>query len=111
MKRLILSCAIALFIFTSCGYEWDLDNVPSCIKDEIKNASRGGAKEAKVTQYLYNGENVFAFDPGVVYPDIMYTIVNEDCEVVCQFGGFAGLNTCPNFLENAELIGVIWENN
>lgn len=111
MKKLILSLSILFLLFASCENDASLESIPSCIQQDIKNASRDGSSEATVTQYIYNGQNVYAFDPGIVYPDIMFTVVNEACEVICQIGGIAGLNTCPDFNENAEVVGVIWRNN
>lgn len=111
MKKLILSLSTLVLLFSSCENDPSLEDVPSCIQQDIKNASRNGSSEATVTQYIYNGQNVYAFDPGIVYPDIMFTVVNEACEVICQIGGIAGLNTCPDFNENAEIVGVIWRNN
>lgn len=111
MKKVILTAFFLSFFLISCENDPALEEVPSCIQADIKNAIRDGNSEASLTQYLYNGENVYGFDPGVVYPDIMYTIVNENCEVICQFGGIAGMNTCPDFEENAEVIGILWKNN
>lgn len=111
MKKLILSLSVILLVFTSCENEQVLEDIPSCIRTDIESASKNGSSEASVTQYLYNGQNVFSFDPGVVYPDIMTTVVNGNCEVVCQFGGIAGMNTCPDFSQNAVVVGVVWKNN
>ncbi|MFY0592248.1 DUF6970 domain-containing protein [Roseivirga sp.] len=112
MKKYFLSLFIGATLFlTSCGEDTSVAELPSCIQAEIKAAQNIKSSEASVTEYLYNGEKVFGFDPGLVYPDMMTTIVNEDCEVVCQFGGIAGLMTCPDFNENAEVIGIIWQNN
>jgi len=110
MKKFLFSLSIFALVFTSCENDPALDDIPSCVQEEIKEASRSKDSGAKLTQYRYNAESVYAFEPGEVYPDILFSVVNEHCAVVCQFGGFAGMNTCPDFSENAELVGVLWEN-
>ncbi|OEK04881.1 DUF6970 domain-containing protein [Roseivirga misakiensis] len=112
MKKHLFYFIVFLAVgLVSCDENSTVGDLPSCIQDEIEGAQKLKQSEASVIEYLYNGERVFGFDPGVVYPDIMSTIVNEDCEVICQFGGIAGLNTCPDFQENAEEIGVVWQGN
>jgi len=111
MKKLLTYFFFLSFLILSCENDDVLEDLPSCIQSEIESASQGGSNEASLTQYRYNGQIVYSFDPGLVYPDMMTTVVNEDCEVVCQFGGIAGMNTCPDFSQNAEVIGVVWKNN
>ncbi|OEK00672.1 hypothetical protein BFP97_03745 [Roseivirga sp. 4D4] len=110
MKKLLTYFFFLSCLVLSCENDDVLSDLPSCIQSEIESASQGGSSEASLTQYRYNGQVVYSFNPGIVYPDMMTTVVNEDCEVVCWFGGFAGTNTCPDFVENAEVIGVIWRN-
>jgi len=86
--------------------------LPSCIEDQIKSEVKHSPvrepDKASVKAYLYNDEKVYIFDPGSGYADWLYTAYNSDCEVICQFGGLAGMNTCPDFNEKAEYLGLIW---
>ncbi|HEY9116871.1 MAG TPA: hypothetical protein VIN11_03540, partial [Roseivirga sp.] len=87
--------------------------LPSCveaqIQQEVSNGDKREPTRAHVDAYQYEGEKIYIFDPGSGYADWLYTAYNQDCEVICEFGGFAGLNTCPDFNKKAEYLGVIWE--
>lgn len=51
----------------------------------------------RITQYFYQGECVFLIDGCVGCDDNLTTVYNVDQEVICEFGGIAGVNTCPDF--------------
>ncbi len=40
----------------------------------------------------------------------MDQVYNCQGQVICQFGGIAGLNTCPDFYDTATDKKVIWKN-
>ena len=112
MKKVILITLISYLAF-SCD-TLDIPNgLPECIEDQIKSEVRNiqmrEPNKASVEAYLYNGEKVYIFNPGSGYADWLSTAYSQNCEVICEFGGFAGLNTCPDFDETAETLGIIWE--
>jgi hypothetical protein len=51
----------------------------------------------RITQYFYQGECVFLIDGCVGCNDNLTTLYNAEKEVICEFGGIAGVNTCPDF--------------
>lgn len=112
MKKLCILLLISWLTF-SCENLDIPSGLPSCIEDQIKselmNHQVRSPKKSQVKAYLYLGEKVFIYDPGSGYTDWLYTAINQECEVICEFGGFAGLNTCPDFNEQAEYLGIIWE--
>lgn len=112
MKTLLKSLLVCLIVMSCEGLDIP-GELPSCIEDqikaEVKNSDVREPQKAKVEAYLYKGEKVYIFDPGSGYADWLYTAYNSDCEVICQFGGFAGMNTCPDFNEHSEYLGVVWE--
>lgn len=75
----------------------------------ISNAKRGRNK-GEVIQYNYNDETVFSINTCVECADAMTTVYNCAGETQCQFGGIAGLNTCPDFEDKATDKKVIWSN-
>ena len=112
MKKLSLILIVSIFAF-SCE-NLDLPSeLPNCIEDQIKSEVYQGPKrepnKAHVDAYFYNGEKVYIFDPGSGYADWLFTAYNQDCEVICEFGGISSLNTCTEFDNNSEYLGVIWE--
>lgn len=62
---------------------------------------RMGPAAAEIVQYRYKGEVVFYVDDCYMCPDAMQVVYNCAGQEVCRFGGFAGLNTCPDFFEEA----------
>ena len=112
MKAILKSLIVMLVLMSCEGLDLPGD-LPSCIEDQIKAEVRNSQvrepNKASVEAYLYQGEKVYIFDPGSGYADWLFTAYNTKCEVICQFGGFAGMNTCPDFTENAEYLGLVWE--
>jgi len=51
----------------------------------------------RITQYFYQGECVFLINGCVGCDDNLTTVYNVDQEVICEFGGIGGVNTCPDF--------------
>ncbi|MCD4698013.1 MAG: hypothetical protein K8S16_17450 [Bacteroidales bacterium] len=56
---------------------------------------------AQIIAYKYYDEDVFWIDECYGCPDNLIKIYNCSGEVICEFGGISGLNTCPDFFENA----------
>ncbi|MCV9388964.1 DUF6970 domain-containing protein [Reichenbachiella ulvae] len=56
---------------------------------------------SKVLQWEYEGDCVFQVDHCYQCPDAMSVVYNADQEVICEFGGIAGVDTCPDFHEKA----------
>ena len=63
----------------------------------------------KIIQYNYNGECVFLIDSCVNCDDGSQEVYNEQQELICQFGTIAGLNTCPDFFDEATFEVILWE--
>lgn len=67
--------------------------------------------KVEIYSYLYNNQTVFAVD--TVEPtccDFMDVVYDCSGNVICQFGGIAGLNTCPDFAEKATNKKLIYKN-
>ena len=60
-----------------------------------------GAPGAQIIGYNYNSNDVFLINSCYNCADEMWAVYNCSGEVICQFGGIAGINTCPDFFETA----------
>lgn len=75
----------------------------------IESAEQSSTK-AEVIRYQYKGETVYLIDTCKGCADSMAQVYNCSGEVICQFGGIAGFNTCPDFEGTATNKKVIWKN-
>lgn len=57
--------------------------------------------QQSITQYTYHNEYVFAINNCVGCADGMIMVYDCEKNEVCQFGGIAGSNTCPDFETSA----------
>ena len=64
----------------------------------------------QIIQYDYKNETVFLIDSCNGCNDNLTIIYNCKGEIICEFGGIAGLNTCPDFEKQANNKRVLWEN-
>lgn len=56
-----------------------------------------GPAGTQIIQYFYNGEPVFWVDMCYMCADGLIRVYNCDGEVICEFGGIDGRNTCIDF--------------
>mgnify|MGYP000188359928 CR=1 FL=1 len=119
MKKILL--LFILFTLSSC-----LDTIEetpiTCeytdpLKDlewlkKIKTGFEQSASPSKkrITQYFYKNNVAFMINECVGCADNLVTVYNCYGKVICQFGGINGLNTCPDFEEDASNKLIIWEN-
>lgn len=111
--RLFLSIGIALLI-TSCDNEDPLKEIPKCIENKIETIKDQNVwnPPAKAYSYQYNGETVYYFTPRCC--DIMSTLYDENCKIICSpDGGITGNgdNMCLDFFTNRTDEKLIWEDN
>jgi hypothetical protein len=52
---------------------------------------------------------VFLLTPREGTADVPSVVLTSGCQIICEFGGLAELNTCPDFFGNAEFIEAVWE--
>ena len=104
--KLIYSSIIAV-LFVGCSEDFIATYCPSegegndWLSEMIKDFKRSD-QAAEVYYYEYNGESVFSVNSCVGCADAMTVVYNCQKEVICQFGGIAGLNTCPDFDDQAK---------
>ncbi len=81
-----------------------LENI-QWIKDLINNTDSNGFE---IIQYDYKGQTVFLINSCLNCTDNLITIYDCQQNKVCEFGGIAGLNTCPDFDTEATNATVIF---
>ena len=64
----------------------------------VVNANATGGQ---IIAYKYEGEDVFWVDDCYSCDDKVVVVYNCEGEVICEFGGISGQNTCPDFAEKA----------
>lgn len=106
----LTSCPTDLDFETTCNVDIHLENL-TWLK-EIKNSFEQSSSITKneIVKYEYNNETVFLIDSCKDCADNLIVVYNCEGIVICEFGGIAGLNTCPDFETNAIKIAVLWEN-
>lgn len=82
-------------------YEW-LNNIKLNLEVSAKQSG------AQIIQYTYNQNTVFWIDGCYNCFDNLISIYNDEGEVICEIGGIAGLNTCPDFLDKATDSIMLW---
>lgn len=86
------------------GYCSDLGWLQTIIQNANQNTSK-----AEVIRYRYNNQTVYYINTCLDCADSMAQVYTCAGDVICQFGGIAGLNTCPDFADKATGKKVIWK--
>lgn len=73
-----------------------------------RHKSLGVERKADIYEYTYHGEKLFLADMCVGCPDFVTVVYNCHGDVVCQYGGITGKNTCPDLEEEAISKVLIW---
>ena len=110
MKR-YFSILFPLILLNSCNPFRGKD-IPPCLPSKIQEFDQTyNCDEAKVDCFFFQGQYVYAFDPGVcAYADMQTEILDDHCETLGFLGGIMG-NTEINgvsFFENAQFIETVW---
>ena len=111
MKKVFLVFFILAAACTACS---DIDpDSPDCIKHRTRNfRSEIYCEEgASVKEYLFQGQMVYVFNPGICQFDLTSGVMDEGCETLGYLGGYAG-NIIINgeSFSNAVYQRTIWEN-
>lgn len=113
--RLTSFFIFSLLLLSACNKNGIPSGTASCIKKEIlANKNNPDWQTGSVEEYTFQNKTVYAFLPdGNIIADGSTTIKDENCNTVCNVGGFGGpaINKCngENFYEKAALIRTIWK--
>lgn len=84
-------------IVTTCTIENPLETIQWLQDTRDGFDMQANPLPKRITQYFYEGECVFLIDSCVGCNDNLTTVYNVNQDVICEFGGIAGVNTCPDF--------------
>lgn len=92
MRYVFLIVFLPLSLITSCGKE--KAEKSACIKSEIRSFYKDRpCGDAIVKEYLFQGRNVFVFDPGTCGADMTASVLDNNCTILGYLGGISGNNT------------------
>lgn len=114
---------ILLFIFMSCdddnGTESGTDTMIcntqepladlKWLKDIKTNAEQSESDTAEIYFCIYDDKEGFLVDLCVQCPDALTYFYDCEGNVVCEFGGYLGTNTCPDFEVKISKKELLWK--
>jgi len=69
-----------------------------------------GPQRQMIIKYRYNEEDVFLIDDCYQCADNIITVYDCEKNIVCEFGGIDGRNTCPDFEQNTTNKVILYDN-
>jgi hypothetical protein len=119
MKRM-LNLVVICMLFSSCTESNTDTSKTICLRDAtitpewllqiMNDYSQLSDTKAAIYSYQYKGKCVFMVNDCVDCADNLLKVYNFEGTVICEFGGIIGLNSCPDFQENAKHKERIWSN-
>jgi len=121
MKPQIISILIILLSCSfSCENEQQIENISeNCLNNSplmelewlknIVSEIQSQNNKATIYQCVYNNSHGFIVDLCVQCPDAMTYLYDCNGNVICEFGGYLGANSCPDFDENISDKVLIFE--
>ena len=92
---------------TVCGTTNPLQEI-EWLKNLINELENAPTTEIYI--YTYKGEKVFAVTTCAICPDGVTQVHDCDSNIICVFGGYAGMNICPDFDTLAVKDSLLWKN-
>ena len=81
------------------------------LKEIVTNLDkRASAPAAEIIQYVYQDKCVIMINDCFNCADNLIRVYDYEQNIICEFGGFAGLNTCVDFEKEATDRQVLYEN-
>jgi len=84
-----------------CGTTNTLEDLAWLKEIKTTMEMNANATGGQIVAYKYNGADVFMIDDCYNCADKAILVYNCDGEVICEFGGISGQNTCPDFNDQA----------
>jgi hypothetical protein len=118
--RFVLIVSLLIFSFNSCEKDKNDNKKIICgtinpieelewLKNLIGELESGHNK-SEIYLYEYKEEKVFFIDKCINCPDGIAEVYDCDSNVICVFGGYMGINTCPDFDSLAVKDSLLWKN-
>lgn len=119
IQTLIRATMVAFLIasFQSCDKDGKVDacGVGDPLEDlawlaDIKKSIEANTYAAQITMYTYQGQQIFFVEECMNCTDGLIEVYSCEGEEICVFGGIGGLNTCPDFWQNATDPVILYSN-
>jgi hypothetical protein len=107
---MISRCVVALLAFCSCTSNSAL--VPCADLgwlDVIEKTIAQNGNKGEIYSYRYKNETVYEINECLGCADNLIIVLNCG-KKICEFGGIAGLNSCPDFYNTATGKKLVWKN-
>jgi hypothetical protein len=95
-----LACTPKKEIYGGCNHKNPIEDL-EWLKQSISNMQLSGGVKGYVVMYTYNGSQVFLINNCLSCPDALVRVFDCSGSAICEFGGYAGVNSCPDFFEVA----------
>lgn len=101
-----------LLFFLAC--EDDSVSISKCTSPNWLEAEKSSiiqqGHKGQITKYRYKNQEVYLIE-GCLQNCADYLDVVKDCrgKIICEMGGIAGINTCPDF-DKAVKLEEVWKN-
>ena len=89
MNKLLVVILLAICSFSLFAEESEFKNLPNWLGEEIVKFRQGKSFPVTVTEYLYNGKNVFVVSANICC-DLGATMYSEEGQKICVLIGFSG---------------------
>lgn len=105
MKNFTLIVALSLLI--SCTKNQEEKNYPPCFESQIQILFESPVQSTKsnIKKYSYQNNEVFVLERNIG-TDEPYSVVDENCNIICEFGVWSS-NTCD--LNDLVFVEIVWE--
>jgi hypothetical protein len=119
--KALLKVLLITIVFVSCSEDDELKE--TCVTNnpmeelvwlkQLKSAfeQSTSANVVEIYEYRYKQQRVFYVNDCVGCADGLTKVYSCTGNVMCEFGGVAGLNTCPDFTNEAADKKLLWTNN
>jgi len=78
-----------------------LTNLKNVFKDDT-------SRKHQIIHYKYNEKDAFLVNDCYQCSDGLIRVYDIDKNIICEFGGIIGKNTCPNFEQKAKKVTYIY---
>ena len=93
----------------ACGTDDPLENLQWLKELKVSLEMSAKMTGAQIIQYQYQEDDVFLVNDCYNCMDGLIQVFNCEGDVICQFGGIIGMNTCPDFFEEATDSTMLWD--
>ena len=111
MTKMILVYLVTLSVVSSCTRIEIENGTPKCVKVKIIEFNKTTTcADSKVDEYIFQNRVIFVFSPGTCGADMQSSVIDSDCILLGDLGGFVGNSDINGeSFENAVFVKNIWK--